>query len=146
MSIYGHHEHGGPLALSRGISAFNDFNTDVNGRIFIHSSFFDVVATYRDYRVVVRDGYLWDLDEDTDVFSGSVTLNYRKKLSFEELSSASQNYVTLTASLEMMTDVLGQTSRAVEQKLYKAEADFQTKQLELEPIRLFTEQELEPRP
>lgn len=93
-----------------------DFNTvkktvspTTQGNIIITDNYLRVDgedANYRD-RLSVRSNHLYNLDDDTDVFTGSVTIVVTQNLAWEDIPSAVRYYIARYAARVYQNRVLG---------------------------------------
>lgn len=98
-----------------------------SGRIALGPTVLDVLprAASDRHRYTIRDGSLYDLVDDTDQFTGDVTLRVVEELAFEELPQAVRAYVAASALMELVGAVADTSVAAVAQSRYlKAQADF----------------------
>ena len=75
----------------------------------------DSNSQYRDRNVVIRNGYLYDLDNHTDVFSSSVvtpTLDVVLVQQFEQIPEYARRYITAKAARRFASRFIGDSGLA----------------------------------
>ncbi|MDJ1139634.1 hypothetical protein [Marinicella marina] len=79
-------------------------------------------ATGENRNVVERDGYLYDIANNTDVFSGSVSLDIIETTDFELLPEPARRYITIRAARITHQQILGDSAIAVFTEIHELEA------------------------
>jgi hypothetical protein len=111
--------------------SFNTFTTtlslDADNKIPVDSSYVSIdwpdPTGYPSVELTERDGYLYDVTNDTDIFENDVSVSVIKLLDFEDLPQHARDYV-LAKSIRMYTDrtvgsgALGQFTRQDEQETW----------------------------
>lgn len=80
---------------------------DSNGNIQLGNNVLRVDATDYTVNVVARSSTLWDLDNNTDVFTDAVEVEIVYSLDFEDIPPATQNWIVAEASREYQMLTVG---------------------------------------
>lgn len=121
--------------------SFNTFNVDlvrdVNNKIPVPADYVSIdwtdPAYTSDKDISVRGGYLWDVNENTDIWDGNVTVKVIRLLDWDDLPIHARDYIQ-AKSIRMYTDrtvgnaTLGQFTRQDEQETW---ARFRRTELQL---------------
>jgi hypothetical protein len=84
---------------------------DGTGKVAVPASY--VHVDHPDYNYVKRGGYLYNLDDNTDVFTSNVeNLTAVILLDFTQLPEAARRYVTMRASRSFFERMVGEAGRA----------------------------------
>jgi hypothetical protein len=82
---------------------------DVNGKIPVPSNALKVDTNdyHGEYNVTVRSGYLYDLEDHTDVFTEALYCDIVFGFDFEDLPQVARRYIALRAARTFASRVLG---------------------------------------
>ena len=67
----------------------------------------DGSAAYRSYNYVMRDGFLYDMDNHTDIFTTTPTVDVVLVQQFEHLPEYARRYITVKASRRFAARIIG---------------------------------------